>query len=109
MLLNFDTLPSLTTPNFKGGEKEYTQSFFLDELCRIMKGRLIPGASIGEHCHEASSEIIYVLSGTGSVICNGEAETVLPGQCHYCPKGSTHTLKNNGTEDLVFFAVVPIQ
>ena len=31
------------------------------------------------------------------------------GDCHYCPKGHTHSLINNSDEDLVFFAVVPVQ
>ena len=29
--------------------------------------------------------------------------------CHYCPKGHSHGLFNDGDEDLVFFAVVPAQ
>ncbi len=36
-------------------------------------------------------------------------ETVTAGGCHYCPKGHSHSLVNNGTEDVVFFAVVPEQ
>ena len=34
-------------------------------------------------------------------------ETVGPGQVHYCPKGHAHYMANDGTEDLVFFAIVP--
>ena len=109
MTIDFEKISPVTTPNFKGGEKEYTNRSYVDDLCRIMKGTLIPGASIGEHSHDASSEAIYILSGVATVICDGQRETLLPGQCHYCPKGSTHTMKNNGTEDLVFFAVVPVQ
>ena len=29
------------------------------------------------------------------------------GQCHYCPQGHSHSLINDSTEELVFFAVVP--
>lgn len=29
--------------------------------------------------------------------------------CHYCRKGQTHTLVNDGTEDIIFYAVVPQQ
>ena len=36
-------------------------------------------------------------------------ESLEAGDCHYCPKGHTHSLINVGKEDLVFFAVVPEQ
>ncbi len=38
-----------------------------------------------------------------------EYETVSAGGCHYCPKGHTHSMVNNGSEDIVFFAVIPEQ
>ena len=80
-----------------------------DELGKIMKGRLIPGASIGLHTHETNSEIIYVLEGQGKVLYDGAYETLSAGSCHYCPKGHAHSLINDSTADLVFFAVVPEQ
>ncbi|MGN0301266.1 MAG: cupin domain-containing protein [Anaerotardibacter sp.] len=52
---------------------------------------------------------MYILSGEATFVCDGETEVVVPGQVHYCPKGSTHSLINNGAEDLHFFAVVPNQ
>ena len=109
MLLDFPVTEETILPNFKGGEKEYAAKMFFDGKNRIMCGRLIPGASIGTHTHETSSEIIFILSGTASVVCDGKPETLTAGQCHYCPKGSTHTMKNNGPDELTFFAVVPEQ
>ena len=109
MKLDFLTIEESVLPNFRGGEKEFNAKMFFDGINRIMKGRLVSGASIGTHQHDTSCEVIYILSGTASVICDGEEETLTAGQCHYCPKGSTHTMKNNGTEDLLFFAVVPQQ
>lgn len=109
MKLDFVSMEETIIPNFKGGEKEIAAKMFFDGTNRILHGRLIPGASIGTHCHDTSCEVIYILSGTASVLCDGEAETLTAGQCHYCPKGSTHTMKNNGPDDLIFFAVVPQQ
>ena len=109
MLIDFKELPLTVLPNFKGGEKQMESHMFVDSLNRIMHSRLVPGASIGEHIHDTSSEMIFILSGRGTAICDGAAETCTPGTCHYCPKGSTHTLINDGDEDLVFFAVVPQQ
>ena len=33
--------------------------------------------------------------------------TLEAGQCHFCPKGHSHSLINEGPEDLVFYATVP--
>jgi mannose-6-phosphate isomerase-like protein (cupin superfamily) len=52
---------------------------------------------------------MYFLSGKGTVTTDGVSETVTAGDCHYCKKGSSHTLVNDGEEELVFFAVVPQQ
>ena len=82
---------------------------YTDAMGKIMKGRLIPGASIGLHTHETNSEIIYVLEGTGKVLCDGAYELLAAGSCHYCPKGHAHSLINDSAADLIFFAVVPEQ
>ena len=74
---------------------------------KIMRGKLEPGCSIGLHTHEGNSETIYILSGTGKVLYDGEYEPVSAGSCHYCPRGHAHSLINDSDGDLVFFAVVP--
>ena len=40
---------------------------------------------------------------------DGGTDVLTPGVCHYCPKGHSHGIYNDGTEDLVVFAVVPEQ
>ena len=109
MIIDFDKMDITVLPNFKGGQKQMESHMFADSLNRIMHSRLVPGASIGEHIHDTSSEMIFILSGRGTAFCDGVRESCTPGTCHYCPKGSTHTLINDGDEDLVFFAVVPQQ
>ena len=96
-------------PNFKGGEKEFIAKIHFDGLNKIIHGTLPPGATIGKHTHEGDSEIIYILSGTGEVFYDGDIIPLEAGQCHYCPKGHSHSLINDGDEDLIFFAVVPNQ
>ena len=107
MKLDFNDVPEQALPHFKGGEKEYVARMFWDGSTRIMRGRLDPGASIGLHRHDGSSEAIYVLSGRGTATCDGVPEPPGPGACHFCPEGHEHTLVNDGAEPLVFFAVVP--
>lgn len=109
MLLEFDRMEETIIPHFYGGEKETAARMFADERVRILCGRLAPGASIGTHPHDAGSEMVYILRGTGRAVYDGGEELLRPGVCHYCPKGHTHSLINDGDGDLEFFAVVPRQ
>ena len=109
MILDYKTMETTVLPNFKGGEKEYAAQMFFDGTNRIMKGKLIPGASIGLHTHETNSEMIYVLEGEGCMILDGQEEILCADMCHYCPKGHSHTFINKSDKDLIFFAVVPEQ
>lgn len=115
MTIRFDEIEISRLPNFKGGEKEFAAHMFFDGTNRIFKGYLEPGASIGLHTHEDSCEVIFIISGNGSIMeqePGGAPETrsVSSGECLYCPKGHTHSLMNTSNdEELVFYAVVPEQ
>ena len=109
MLIDFSSMETETIPHFMGGEGEIHAQMRVDERNRILHGILPPGSSIGLHTHETSSEIVYILSGTGKVLCDGEYEPLKAGDCHYCPKGHVHSLINNSGGPLEFFAVVPNQ
>ena len=109
MILDYSTMETTHIPNFLGGEGTIHAQMRVDELGKILKGVLDPGSSIGYHTHETSSEIIYILSGTGKVKVEGGEEPLKAGDCHYCPKGQAHSLINNSGGDLEFFAVVPQQ
>jgi len=108
-MIDFNTMAETPMHHFKGGEGDTHARMFADDLNRFMKGRLEPGCSIGLHTHDTSSEIIFILSGTGTALLDGVEELLPPGTCHYCKKGQTHTLMNKGCEDLIFYAVVPQQ
>lgn len=109
MLIDFNAMEEIVTPGFLGGEGVLRARRWTDDLGKIMRGVLEPGSSIGMHTHETSSETIYILSGTGKVLCDGVYEPLASGSCHYCPKGHTHSLINDGGEPLAFLAVVPNQ
>ncbi|MDE5990720.1 MAG: cupin domain-containing protein [Clostridia bacterium] len=108
-MIKFDEMQATKIPNFYGGEGAIEATMVVDELNKILKGRLVKGSSIGLHKHETSSEIIFILSGVGKTICDGVEEKLQSGDCHYCKKGSEHTLINIGDDDLIFYAVVPQQ
>ncbi len=110
MKLAFPQMEETVNPNFKGGLKNTTTKVFFDGKNKILYGRLEVGATIGLHTHDTSSEIIYILNGEGRVLFDDTVEYVSAGDCHYCPKGHTHSLQNNSEKDeLVFFAVIPEQ
>ena len=109
MNFNYNQIEATSIENFKGGEKHIDAQMFFDGQTRILRARLIPGASIGLHTHETDSEVIYIISGEGSVILDGEKTKVTANCSHYCPKGHTHTLINDSKEDLQFFAVISKQ
>lgn len=109
MKIDFSAMEETVIPRFLDGEGVIHARMRVDELGKIMRGRLDPGSSIGYHTHESSSEIIYILAGTGKVLYDGEYEPLEPGDCHYCPKGHAHSLINDSEGPLEFFAVVPNQ
>ena len=109
MKIDFSSIEEKTFPAFKGGEKELAARMYFDGRNRIMMGRLIPGASIGLHTHEDSSEIMFITKGSGHAVYEGERIGLSAGDVHYCPKGRSHTLINDSDADLEFTAVVPIQ
>lgn len=109
MILDFNKIEEQSFPNFKGGEKSMEAHMFFDGTNRIFTARLQPGASIGLHTHDTSSEIIFLTKGNAHVLYNGEMLELNEGQCHYCKKGDSHSLINDSNEEIQFTAVVPEQ
>ena len=81
-----------------------------EQLCGC--GRLLgtitipPGGGIADHTHNGEFEVYYLLSGHAAYNNNGVASTLGPGDVAYCPAGETHGVKNEGTEALVFGALI---
>ena len=107
MLLDFSQLPVEPVPHMRGGAGTVLLQKSVQGPVKVLRGVLPPGASIGMHPHQGNSEVIYLLSGTGKVLCDGAEEPVGPGSCHYGPQGHSHSLVNTGPLPLEFFAVVP--
>ncbi|MDO4300232.1 MAG: cupin domain-containing protein [Clostridia bacterium] len=106
MIIDYGKIEEKAISDFKGGEKIFNVKMFTDENNKIMMGRLEPGASIGLHTHSGNSEIILIQEGKGKVLYNGEYLPLRAGDVHYCPMGQEHSLINDSSEDLKFFAVV---
>lgn len=107
MILDYSKIEETRIPKMREGLGELISKRFQDENCKILYGKLEPGSTIGFHTHETDSEAIYILSGTADILYDDGREVVEAGNCHYCPMGHSHSMRNLGTEDLIFFAVVP--
>ena len=98
--------------NLRGGIGNVTMFNFLTEQEARGSGRLFarvviePGNTIGAHKHEGDMEAYYILKGKG-LVSDGGTEVILEaGDCHVCPDGHSHSLKNAGDDPLEFIAIV---
>lgn len=107
MLIDFDVLGNAIVSNLNCGLGEIeTKTVHIDKK-KMMLCTVPVGGSIGYHKHEDSSEIFYVVSGNGKILCNGDTEDLRPGVCHYCPRFASHGLENTSEDEaLVLFTVV---
>lgn len=106
MLVDFEKIPWRTGPGMNHGTGEMSARLAEWDRGRVIVTRLHPNSSIGIHPQQSGDDINYVISGVGKAICDGKEEDLLPGRCHICPKGSTHSIVNTGIDDLVLFTVV---
>src|SRR5688572_19848151 len=87
----------------KGGGETIGYSFFskTPNLKLVFRKRAFkPGSAIGYHL-QREDEIYYVLSGRGLMTIDGKEFEVGPGDAVLTRPGSSHGLKQVGTEDLV--------
>ena len=98
----------------KGGGETIGYSFFAKApgLRMIFRKRALkPGSGIGYH-EQKEDEIYYVLSGKGVLTLDGKPYDVGPGAAILTRPGSSHGLKQVGTEDLVIlinYEVKPVR
>jgi mannose-6-phosphate isomerase-like protein (cupin superfamily) len=66
------------------------------------EARHAPGHATTPHHHAVTEEIYYILSGTAAMTLADETRAVGPGDAIAIPPGLRHTIRNTGTEELVF-------
>ncbi len=64
------------------------------------------GATLGVHLHEGETETYYITQGTGLYYDNNDSYEVTVGDVLFCESGSTHGLKNTGSEEVKFIALI---
>ena len=76
----------------------------LKEIGFLAIATLAPSKKIEVHV-DPMEEIYFVLSGAGEMGVDDEKQQVGPGDATWIPAGSSHSLLNNGEEDLVILVV----
>ena len=91
----FITKEELITPEQRG------------EYCRMFhRVSLLPNCEIGHHEHYGEAEAYYFLTGSGMYEEDGVAIPVQAGDVTFCDDGHGHGVKNTGTEELSFVAMI---
>ena len=106
MLIHLNQIEETLAEHMLGGEGTIYLRRFMDDAGKIMLVRVQPGCSIGMHTHETSSEVCYILSGRAKVLYDGKVLPLEPGVVHYCPKGHSHSVFNDGDEEMTMYCVV---
>ncbi len=65
-----------------------------------------PGGEVAYHSHYGESESYHILSGTAEYNDNGTITSVSTGDTTFTPSGQGHGIKNIGSEDLIFIALI---
>jgi mannose-6-phosphate isomerase-like protein (cupin superfamily) len=103
-ILERDAEVATTEPGtHNGGGQTVGYSFFkkAPRLALVFRKRALKsGSGIGYH-EQKEDEIYYVLSGHGTMTVDGKSFEVEPGMAVLTRPGSSHGLKQTGTEDLV--------
>ena len=76
--------------------------------CSACVIRVAPGDKVRPaHSHPNGDEVIYIISGSGRVLVNGEVALVKAGSAVLFPRGQVHMLHNTSGEEMkvvCFFA-----
>jgi mannose-6-phosphate isomerase-like protein (cupin superfamily) len=84
--------------------KHFFKSAETGKILNNLEVTISSGAQIAPHFHENSTEYFYVVSGEGKFLDNTEWRHIVKGDAFRAPKGTMHSLRNDGDEELVLFS-----
>jgi mannose-6-phosphate isomerase-like protein (cupin superfamily) len=79
-----------------------------EEGARLLSSGVVvfpPDTDSIPHMHTDNEEILYVLSGHGALVCDGQTVPLRPGEFVFIPPGIKHYVHNPGEEEIKFFYV----
>lgn len=107
MTYDFNQAVNYSIPHLNGGEGTVFAKVIPGETGSVMFAVIPPGCSIGAHTHEQDMDFNFIVTGTGTALCDGAEEPLASGTCHFCPRGSRHSIRNTGDTDMhIYIAVV---
>jgi quercetin dioxygenase-like cupin family protein len=65
--------------------------------CFIVEGLASPGGGPPPHIHQCEDESFYILEGNITFLAGGQTIYAKPGDFVHIPRGTVHSLKNEGT------------
>jgi quercetin dioxygenase-like cupin family protein len=65
--------------------------------CFIVEGVVAPGGGPPAHLHHFEDESFYMLEGTATFQAGGKTIHAKPGDFIHIPRGTVHSLRNDGT------------
>jgi mannose-6-phosphate isomerase-like protein (cupin superfamily) len=74
--------------------------------CSIAHAIIPPGEATLPHLLKRSTELYYILGGSGEMHINNETAPVSPGQCILIPPQARQWIRNSGKDNLVFLCIV---
>ena len=74
--------------------------------CSVAHAIVPHGESTLPHQLHCSTELYYILEGTGEMHIDGEVSVVVPGQIVLIPSSKVQYIVNTGAGDLVFLCIV---
>jgi mannose-6-phosphate isomerase-like protein (cupin superfamily) len=103
-----ETIPVEHSTGYHGGKGPFSRRTLLSDVpgsvFKYVRDITIPaGSIIAEHTHIGDEEVYFVISGSGIMIVDGEECGLGPGSAVLTMTGSTHGIRNEGTEDLRIF------
>jgi mannose-6-phosphate isomerase-like protein (cupin superfamily) len=106
---DMETIMVENTGNIEGKiakEVILTPQEMLDKALMCNRIILPVGSSIKVHSHNPEAEIYYILEGEVSVVDNEQEVVLGVGDVVFTGNGDKHGIKNIGTSDAVFLAVI---
>jgi mannose-6-phosphate isomerase-like protein (cupin superfamily) len=74
--------------------------------CSVAHAIVPPGESTLPHLLKTSTELYYILEGSGEMHIGTRSAPVHPGQIILIPRDRSQYIRNTGTGDLVFLCIV---
>ena len=90
-----------SSPTFRSPDGKATMALLLvadPPAAYLGRGTFLPGAELPPHRHDASEELIYVISGRGTMTLGGYRLPVEAGTAFRIPAGIEHSFKVNGDQ-----------